>query len=377
MPVPLPFIDLKAQYARLKPSLASRIQRVLDHGQYVLGPEVAELEGALAGFCGAAHCVSVASGTEALRLPLMAEGIGPGDAVLIPAFTFPATAEVAVSLGATPVFVDVDARTYNLDPTHLAEVVRDIRRSSVLRPRSIMPVDLFGLPADYKAIEAVARENDLSILADAAQSFGATVGNRGVGTLAPVTATSFFPAKPLGAYGDGGAIFTEDPDRARLLRSLRAHGAGDERYDIVRVGTNARLDTLQAAILLAKLEVFADELRARERVATRYDTKLGTGVVLPYRSADSRSAWAQYCVVVPNRDHVREHMARDGIPTAIYYPKPLHFQPAYRHYGRGPGSLPISEKLCGEILALPMHPYLDEATIDRIAEALHRAMAAI
>lgn len=376
-PPSLPFVDLKAQYARLRPAIDARIRKVLEHGQYILGPEVAELEAALSQFCGARHCVTVASGTEALRLPLMAGNVGVGDAVLLPAFTFTATAEVIVSLGATPVFVDVDPRTCNIDPTHLAEVLRELRRSPALRPRAIMPVDLFGLPADYPAIDALAQEHGLTVLADAAQSFGARLGNRAVGSLAPVTATSFFPAKPLGAYGEGGAIFTDDPELAQVLRSLRAHGAGEDRYDIVRVGTNARLDTLQAAILLAKLEVFAEELQSRERWATHYDAKLADSVILPGRSPDSRSAWAQYCVRVPHRDRVRERLAREGIPTAIYYPKPLHFQSAYQQYGRGHGSLPTSERLCEEILALPMHPYLDEATIDRIVQGLRGALAAI
>lgn len=377
MPAPLPFVDLKAQYARLRPAIDARIRKVLEHGQYILGPEVGELETALASFCCARHCVTVASGTEALRLPLMADNIGPGDAVLLPAFTFTATAEVIVALGATPVFVDVDTWTCNLDPAHLAEVVRELHRKPALRPRAVMPVDLFGLPADYPAIESVAQEHGLTILADAAQSFGARLGNRAVGTLAPTTATSFFPAKPLGAYGEGGAIFTDSPDRAHVLRSLRAHGAGDDRYDIVRVGTNARLDTLQAAVLLAKLEVFADELKARERWVAYYDASIGSSVTLASRAPDSQSAWAQYCVRVPHRDRIREILARDGIPTAIYYPKPLHLQPAYQAYGRGPGSLPISEKLCEEILALPMHPYLSEATIDHIAQAFRRALATI
>jgi dTDP-4-amino-4,6-dideoxygalactose transaminase len=377
MSAPLPFVDLKAQYTRLKPVIAARIQRVLDHGQYVLGPEVAELEEALARFCGARHCVTVASGTEALRLPLMAAGIGPGDAVLLPAFTFPATAEVVVALGATPIFVDVDPRTCNLDPGHLAEILGRARKGTGPQPKAVMPVDLFGLPADYAAIEAIAEADGLIVLADAAQSFGARLGNRAVGTLAPVTATSFFPAKPLGAYGEGGAIFTDSAERAHVLRSIRAHGAGDDRYDIVRLGTNARLDTLQAAVLLAKLEVFADELVSRERWAALYDSRLGSGIAIPYRSPDSRSAWAQYCVRVPHRDQVRERLAREGIPTAIYYPKPLHFQPAYSCYGDGPGSLPVSERLCGEILALPMHPYLDETVIDRIAKALRGATGRI
>jgi UDP-2-acetamido-2-deoxy-ribo-hexuluronate aminotransferase len=377
MTTPLPFVDLKAQYARLKPSIETRMRRVLDHGQYVLGPEVAELETELARFCGARHCITVASGTEALRLPLMAAEIGPGDAVFLPAFTFPATAEVVVSLGASPVFVDVGEATFNLDPKSLATAIRQTRQDGKLRPRAIMPVDLFGLPADYPAFQIIAQDEKLTVLADAAQSFGARLGNRAVGTLAPFTATSFFPAKPLGAYGEGGAIFTDDEGLAKVMLSIRAHGAGDDRYDIVRLGTNARLDTLQAAILLAKLEVFADELVARERWATALDRRLAGKVAIPPRRADATSAWAQYCVRVKQRDRVREALNKQGVPTAIYYPKPLHFQPAFERFGSGPGSLPVSERLCQDIMALPMHPYLDEATVERIAGALLAATAAV
>lgn len=366
----LPFVDLKAQYTRLKPAIDARIRKVLDHGQYILGPEVDELERSLAAFCGARHCITVASGTEALRLPLMAAEIGPGDAVYLPAFTFPATAEVVVSLGATPAFVDIADSSYNLDPASLTTAIDETRRQGSLRPRAVIPVDLFGLPADYSAIGDIVRRHDLLVLADAAQSFGATLGNRRVGTLAPITATSFFPAKPLGGYGEGGAIFTDDAELASALKSIRAHGAGEDRYDIVRIGTNARLDTLQAAILLVKLEVFSDELAARDRWATVYDRCLGDRVALPPRRADATSAWAQYCVRVPDRDLVCERLAAQGIPSAIYYPKPLHFQPAYERFGKGPGSLPVSERLCREILALPMHPYLDESIIARVARAL-------
>lgn len=375
MPPSLPFVDLKAQYARLKPAIDARIREVLEHGQYILGPEVTELEEALAAFCGARHCVSVASGTEALRIPLMAGGIGPGDAVFLPAFTFPATAEVVLSLGATPIFVDIAESSYNLDPGALEAAVHATKREQRLRPRVVMPVDLFGLPADYPAIDDIARRNGLLVLADAAQSFGAALGNRRVGTLAPVTATSFFPAKPLGAYGEGGAVFTDDAELVKAMVSIRAHGAGEDRYDIVRLGTNGRLDTLQAAILLAKLDVFADELVARERWATAYDRMLGDRVVRPSRRTEVVSAWAQYCVRVPGRDAVREKLAAQGIPTAIYYPKPLHFQPAYERFGHGPGSLPVSERICREILALPMHPYLDEGVVARVAEALIEAVA--
>lgn len=371
----LPFVDLKAQYTRLRPSIDARIRKVLEHGQYVLGPEVDELEKALAAFAGSRDAIAVASGTEALRMPLMAEGVGPGDAVFLPGFTFPATAEVVVSLGASPVFVDVVETTYNIDPAALERAVADTRREGKLRPCAVMPVDLFGLPADYAAIDAIARKNELFVLADAAQSFGGALGNRRVGTLAPVTATSFFPAKPLGCYGEGGAVFTDDPAFAKVLRSIRMHGAGDERYDIVRIGTNGRLDTLQAAVLLAKLEVFSDELQARERWAAAYDQRLkGHEIVLPPRQTGAVSAWAQYCVRVKRRDAVREALAQQGIPTAIYYPKPLHFQPAYERFSRGPGSLPVSEKICNEIMALPMHPYLDAGVVDRVATAVAGAL---
>lgn len=371
----LPFVDLKAQYARLRPSIDARIRKVLEHGQYVLGPEVDELEKALAAFAGSRDAIAVASGTEALRMPLMAEGIGPGDAVFLPGFTFPATAEVVVSLGASPVFVDVTETSYNIDPFALERAVADTHRKGKLRPRAVMPVDLFGLPADYAAISAIAQKNELFVLADAAQSFGAALGNRRVGTLAPVTATSFFPAKPLGCYGEGGAIFTDDADRAKVLRSIRMHGAGDERYDIVRIGTNGRLDTLQAAILLAKLEAFADELRAREQWAVAFDEHFASlDIVRPPRQTGTTSAWAQYCVRVKRRDSVREALAKRGIPTAIYYPKPLHFQPAYERFGDGPGSLPVSEKICNEIIGLPMHPYLDAGLVERIAMAVAAAL---
>ncbi len=373
-PRPLPFVDLKAQYARLKGSIDARIRKVLDHGQYILGPEVAELEAALTSFCGARHAISVSSGTEALHMPLMAENIGPGDAVFLPGFTFPATAEVVLAVGATPVFVDVREDSYNIDPVALDAAVESVRRKGELKPRAVIPVDLFGLPADYAAIDAIARRHGLFVLADAAQSYGAAVGNRRVGTLAPMTAVSFFPAKPLGGYGDGGAILCDDADADKILRSIRMHGEGDDRYDVVRLGTNGRLDTLQAAVLLAKLEIFADELGAREHWAKAYDRRLKDRMVLPPRRTDAQSAWAQYCVRVPNRDAVRAALAKEGIPTAVYYPKPLHVQPAFARFGEGL-SLPVSEKICREIMALPMHPYLDEPTVDRIATALLNAVS--
>jgi dTDP-4-amino-4,6-dideoxygalactose transaminase len=372
----IPFVDLQAQYRRIRPSVDARIHKVLEHGKFILGPEVAELEQALIRFTGATHCITVASGTEALRLPMMAEGIGPGDAVFMPAFTFTATAEVPVAQGAEPVFVDVSESTYNIDIDSLAATIESVRREGRLRPRAVVPVDLFGLPADYDRLGELCRRNDMLLIADAAQSLGARRGNRRVGALAPITATSFFPAKPLGGYGDGGAIFTEDAGLAEIYRSIRVHGAGGDRYDIVRIGTNARLDTLQAAVLLAKLEIFEDEIEARERIARSYDRLLDPRITRPPRQADSLSAWAQYCVLLDDRDAVAKALAAEGIPTAIYYPRPMHLQTAYARFGRGAGSLPVSERLSGRILALPMHPYLDEATVARIAGAVNTAVAA-
>lgn len=374
-PSPIPFVDLQAQYRRLKPSIDARIHKVLEHGKFILGPEVLELEQALARFAGATEAVGVASGTEALRLPLMAAEIGPGDAVFLPDFTFTATAEVVVAIGATPVFVDVAADSYNIDPAALERAIADVRAAGALKPRAVIAVDLFGLPADYSRLDAMCAREGLLLIADAAQSFGGALDGVRVGKLAPVTATSFFPAKPLGAYGDGGAILTDDPARSAIYRSLRMHGAGENRYDIVRVGTNARLDSLQAAVLLAKLEIFEDEIVARERVARSYDQRLPAGVVRPPRNTRAISAWAQYCVLVEGRDQAMESLARQGIPTAIYYPKPLSAQPAFMRFAREPGAAPVSERLCRSIMALPMHPYLDDATIDRIGHALDVAMA--
>ena len=376
MTAPLPFIDLQAQYRRLKPAIDARVMRVLEHGRFILGPEVAELEAALSAFCGVRETVTVASGTEALRIPMMGEGIGPGDAVFLPAFTYTATAEVPCALGAEPVFVDVDPRSYNLDPAALERAIAGVRAEGRLRPRAVVAVDLFGLPADYEAIGETCRREGLFLLADAAQSFGASRGNRRAGALAPVTATSFFPAKPLGAYGDGGAIFTDDPAKAEIYRSIRFHGSNNaDRYEIERIGTNGRLDTIQAAILMVKLEAYPAELAHRGAVAARYDEKLPATVRRPAREAGSASAWPLYVVETPRRDAVKAALAAQGIPTAIYYPKPMHFQPAYARFGKGPGSLPVSEALCARVLALPMHSDLDLATVDRICAAVAEALA--
>jgi dTDP-4-amino-4,6-dideoxygalactose transaminase len=368
------FAGLKAQYARIKPEVARRIQAVLDHGQFILGPEVAELEAALASRVGAKHAIGVSSGTDALIMALMAEGIGAGDAVFVPSFTFTASAEVVLLLGATPVFVEVDARTFNIDTADLDRRVGEVAREGKLLPRAVIAVDLFGQPADYGALEGLCRRHALFLIADAAQSYGAKLGNRAVGALAPATAASFFPAKPLGAYGDGGALLTDNDERAAHYRSIRAHGKGDDKYDIVRLGLNARLDTLQAAILMAKLTVFDDELAARERLACFYDSRLRNAVEIPRRVPDAVSAWAQYCVLVDRRDEIAKSLKDAGIPTAVYYPRPMHLQTAYARFGGGKGSLPVSEQLCERILALPMNPYLDDAAAERVCMSVLKAV---
>ena len=372
---PLAFVDLAAQYHALQPEIDAAIQRVLDHGRFIMGPEVAELEEKLAAFAGCGHAVTVSSGTDALLIALMAEGVGPGDAVFLPAFTFTATAEVVVNIGATPVFVDVHENSFNISRRDLETRIQQVLRNGTLRPRAVIAVDLFGLPAKYDSLTKVVEEHDLFVLADGAQSFGARIGDRRVGTLAPATAVSFFPAKPLGCYGDGGAILTDDPERAALYRSIRLHGKGAAKYDIARIGVNGRLDTIQAAVLLAKLAVFAAELAARERLSRLYDQRLAGVVKTPHRVETVNSAWAQYTVRVDNRDAVQQRLKEQGIPTAVYYPRPMHLQPAYERYGDSAGSLPVSEHLCGEVLSLPMHPFLTDADITRIAAAVAAALA--
>ena len=372
----LPFLDLRAQQTRIAADLRRRIDAVLDHCQFILGPEVAELEAALAAFCGAAHCVAVSSGTDALQIALMAEGIGRGDAVFLPAFTYTATAEVPLVLGATPVFVDVDPRTFQIDPAHLTARIAQVRAAGRLRPRALIGVDLFGQPADWPALSAIAAREGLFTLDDLAQSFGCTLGNAPLGRAADATATSFFPSKPLGAYGDGGALFTESAERAALFRSLRTHGEGTTRYEVLRTGMNGRLDTLQAAVLLAKLTVFREELAARERIARAYDAALAGAVVTPARVPDSTSAWAIYAILLPDaatRTHVQTTLSAAGVPTAIYYPRPLHLQPAYRDHHDGT-ALPVSEDLATRILALPIHPDLSDAAAARVCATLRAAL---
>ena len=370
---PIAFIDLKAQYRRLKADVEAALAHVLEDGRFVLGPPVAELEAALAARAGVAHAITCASGTDALQIALMAEGIGPGDAVFVPGFTFPATAGVVALVGASPVFVDVVEESCMMDTADLAARVARVSAEGRLTPRAVIAADLFGQAADYDALAPLAAERGLLLIDDAAQSFGGASGGRPVGALAPVTTTSFYPAKPLGGYGDGGALFTSDGERAARWRSIRQHGQGEGKYDIVRVGLNSRLDTLQAAVLLVKLAAFDAEIDARERVATTYDAVLAGAVGLPGRLPARRSTWAQYTIRLEGRDEVQAALAAQEIPTAIHYPVPMHLQPAYREFGEGPGSLPVSERLSRQVLCLPMHADLDEATATRIARAVRDA----
>jgi len=371
----IPFIDVAAQRRRLGSAVDAAVAKVLNHCQFILGPEVRTFEAELAAFCGARHVVTCASGTDALVLALRAMGVGPGDAVVCPSFTFCATAEVAVLVGATPVFVDVDAATFNIDANGIVGAVATAREAG-LRPKAIIPVDLFGLPADHGAVQAAASAENLLVLDDAAQGFGATCNNRRLGTFGQATATSFFPAKPLGCYGDGGAVTTDDDGFADTLRSLRVHGQGTDKYDNVRIGLASRLDTIQAAILIEKLKIFPDEIDARNRIADRYSEGLRDVVGVPRIPAGYTSVWAQYTIRVAGgrRDALAAALQAEGIPTAIYYPIPLHRQQAYKHYPIGKGGVAASDRLASEVISLPMHAYLDLATQDHIIDASRRAL---
>jgi dTDP-4-amino-4,6-dideoxygalactose transaminase len=367
----IPFIDLGAQRRRLGASVDEAILRVVNHGGYIMGPEVFALEADLAAFCGAKHVISCANGTDALALVLMAKGVRPGDAILCPSFTFAATAEVVAWLGATPVFVDVREDTFNMDIDSLEAGLRTARERG-LRPVGVIPVDLFGQPADYDVIEPFCEREGLWMLSDAAQSFGATYKGRKVGAIGLATSTSFFPAKPLGCYGDGGAIFTDSDELAEILVSLRIHGQGSDKYENVRVGMNGRLDTMQAAVLIEKLKIFPDEIAARDRVARRYNEALADLAIVPQVMEGTTSVWAQYTLRVPDFDRGAFQAAlKDvGIPTAAYYPKPLHRQIAYGRHPVAGNGLPVTERLASEVISLPMHPYLDEATQDRVIAAV-------
>jgi dTDP-4-amino-4,6-dideoxygalactose transaminase len=376
-PDPVPFIDIGAQRRRLGKSIDEAVGRVLTHCQFINGPEVAELESQLAAFAGAKYAVTCASGTDALLMVLMAKGVGPGDAVFCPSFTFCATGESVALTGATPVFVDVDAATFNIDVASLRSGITTAKRLG-LKPKAVIAVDLFGQSADHDAIDAVAKAEGLFVLDDAAQSFGASYKGKRLGGFGTITATSFFPAKPLGCYGDGGAIFTDDAELVETLRSIRVHGQGSDKYDNVRLGLTGRLDTMQAAVLIEKLKIFEDEIAARNQVAERYARDLGNVVTVPHIAAGNTSVWAQYTIRLPHgdRDGFAAALKAEGVPTAIYYPKSMHQQTAYREFPVADGGLPVSEQLSSDVISLPMHPYLDEATQARVVRAVRDAVSA-
>ena len=369
------FIDLKSQYRRIKPSVDGRIARVLEHGQYVMGPEVAELEQQLAKYVGSKHCIAVASGTDALLIALMALDIGPGDEVITVPFTFFATAEMIALIGARPVFVEIDPRTYNMDPARLEAAITP-------RTKAIMPVSLYGQCADIDAINTIACRNELPVIEDAAQSFGATHKGRRSGSLTAIGATSFFPSKPLGCYGDGGALFTDDERLAKLMREIRVHGQ-DRRYHHPRLGLTGRLDSIQAAVLLAKMEIFDDEVAARIRLGARYTELIGqtfgTGtdarVRAPHVESFNTCVYAQYTVEVENRDIVETRMKTLGVPTAVHYPLALHMQPVFESLGQKEGSFPASEAAARQVISLPMHPYLTDEQQQAVVTALAQAVA--
>jgi dTDP-4-amino-4,6-dideoxygalactose transaminase len=377
-PEPIPFIDLAAQRQRLGKSIDEAVSRVLNHCQFINGPEVTALEQALKDFSGARHVVSCASGTDALLMVLMAKQVGPGDAVLCPSFTFCATGEAVALTGATPVFVDVDEATFNIDAASLKRGIAKAKQRG-LKPVAVIPVDLFGQSADHDAIAEIAEAEGLFVLDDAAQGFGATYKGRRLGTFGLATATSFFPAKPLGCFGDGGAIFTDDDELAETLRSIRVHGQGSDKYDNVRLGLTGRLDTIQAAVLLEKLKIFEDEIAARNRVAERYARGLGNVVTVPRLAPGCSSIWACYTIRLPkgtDRDGFAAALKAQGVPTAIYYTKSMHQQTAYRDFPVADGGLPASESLSNDVISLPVHAYLDEATQDRVIAAVRAALAA-
>ncbi len=371
------FIDLKAQQAHIRSQIDVAIKRVLDHGIYIMGPEVYEFEKQLAQFCGVKHAITCANGTDALGLGLMAKNVKPGDAIFVPSFTFAATAEVVSWMGATPIFIDSLEDTYNMDPKSLQQGIQTAKKLG-LNPVGIIPVDLFGLPADYDAIQEIADEHNLWVMADGAQSFGATYKNRKVGNIGDIATTSFFPAKPLGCYGDGGAIFTNDDDLAAIIKSLRVHGQGSDKYDNVRIGMNGRLDTIQAAILIEKLRIFPDELRARQRTADAYSQNLKDVVQVPLVVKNASSAWAQYTIRLPkhiDRNKLMQDLKEFGVPTMVYYVKPLHLQTAYKHYPTATeDALPVCEMLANEVLSLPMSGYVKDTEINQIVSAVKNGL---
>ncbi|MBU1003691.1 MAG: DegT/DnrJ/EryC1/StrS family aminotransferase [Proteobacteria bacterium] len=384
----MPFIDLKAQFRELETDIRARMDAVLAHGQYVMGPEIKELEEKLAAFAGVKNAIACSSGTDALLLALMAHGVGPGDAIFTTPFTFIATAEVISLLGATPVYVDVDPETFNIDPEALRLAIRAVKMGDAgkyplptgagkLTPKGIIPVDIFGVPADYDSIMELADRHGLFVLQDAAQSFGSQYNGVRAGALGHVSATSFFPAKPLGCYGDGGAVFTDDDEMAQLMRSLMVHGMGTHKYDNDRIGINGRLDTLQAAVLLPKLSVFAAELDQRQRVADRYSMLLSklAGFTFQKVPEGCRSAWAQYSIVHERREEIQTALQEAGIPSVVYYPKPLHIQTAFADLGYTAEDMPVSMHLARNIFSLPMHPYMSDEQVDEVCGVIAEALA--
>lgn len=381
------FIDLQYQQKRIYEKIMGNISAVLTHGQYILGPEIKELEKKLGSYVGTKHAVSCASGTDALLMALMAYGVGPGDAIFTTPFTFVATAEVISLLGATPAFVDIEPDTFNIDPDKLEIAIaalesRDQKKHPLpkgfkkLAPKGVIAVDLFGQPADYKRINAIARNKGMFVIEDAAQSFGAEYHGAKACSLAEIAATSFFPAKPLGCYGDGGMVFTNSDELASKLDSIRVHGKGSDKYDNIRIGINGRCDTLQAAILLAKFEIFAEEIDLRQEVAHKYNMLLGASgkITCPMVRPENKSAWAQYSLVSPKREAILDALKKEKIPSAVYYPKPLHVQTAYSYLGYKTGSFPASEKAAETIFSIPMHPYLSAQDQEHIAEVILKAV---
>jgi UDP-2-acetamido-2-deoxy-ribo-hexuluronate aminotransferase len=360
------FVDLNRQQAVIRAELESRIEAVLEHGRYIMGPEVKELEKRLAEFVGVRHAIGCSSGTDGLLMALMAFDVGPGDAIFTTPFTFIATAEVIALLGATPVFVDIDPHTFNINPDSLGNAIQAVSAKDQLKPKGVIPVDLFGLPADYDKIMSLADVHGMFVLEDGAQSLGAVYKGRRAGGLGHTGATSFFPAKPLGCYGDGGALFTDDDHLAEKMRSIRVHGKGTHKYENLRIGINGRLDTLQAAILLAKINIFEEELERRQRVAKLYTERLQGLVEVPIIPDGSMSAWAQYSILTDRREELQTYLHDQEIPTAVYYPTPLHLQPAFSYLGYTKGDFPVAEEVSRRILSLPMHPYLQDSDVEKI-----------
>lgn len=376
MSQPIQFIDLQAQRKRIGESMNRAVTAALEGGQWIMGPQVRELEEKLSQFAGVKHTLACANGTDALMVVLRAWDIGPGDAVFVPAFTFAASAEVVALVGASPVFVDVLEDTFNIDPASLEKAIAMVKKEGKLTSRAIMPVDLFGQPADYDKIEAIAKREKLLLLCDSAQGFGGRLNGRVAGGIGDAASTSFFPAKPLGCYGDGGASFTNDDGLIEVLRSIRVHGQGSDKYENVRIGVNSRLDTIQAAVLLEKLKIFPEEIEMREAVAQRYNRALGESnrIKTPYVIAGAQSTWAQYTIQVPNRSKFQSDMKDKGIPTMVYYPIPLSAQKGYSHFPRT--DVAVSERLSQSVVSLPMHPYLTPEAQDRIIEAALESVSA-